>query len=255
MLLLPSNISLEDVKDFEYYDDNGLLRQNLPSGLGWNNPYWVVNRMLIEDYRNRILEMSLLKYEILTGLSVQLRTSLDFTYDNFLQKTYTDSGSLSEQGNYITDQLNNYDLNNDLIINYSGIVAPWFSINVTAGGNLYTKKGYYSLMNNGGLLKPNLFTVSNAQNLRGYEFTTEKKINSVFGSATLVFSKCLFLDLTARNDWSSTLPPESWSYFYPSAGLTWVASEMFKSLPGWITFAKLRASLAQVGNDTRSLPA
>jgi outer membrane receptor protein involved in Fe transport len=58
------------------------------------------------------------------------------------------------------------------------------------------------------------------------------------------------LDLTARNDWSSTLPPESWSYFYPSAGLTWIVSDMVKYRPGWLTFAKLRASLAQVGNDT-----
>ena len=64
------------------------------------------------------------------------------------------------------------------------------------------------------------------------------------------FKNYLFLDITGRNDWSSTLPSTSWSYFYPSAGLTWVLSDMIKTLPGWFTFAKLRASIAQVGNDT-----
>jgi TonB-linked SusC/RagA family outer membrane protein len=249
IILLPNNISIDDARDFEYYNDEGLLVQNFPQSLGYN-PFWIINRMPIEDYRNRVLEMSSLKYEILAGLSVQLRTSLDFIYDNSTLKHYTGSYGQDDQGVYYTDHGNNYEMNNDLLLNYTGNISSGFTINVSAGGNMLTKKGYYLVDNNGGLLKPNLFTVSNAQNLTGNESMYEKKVNSVFGSATLGYRKYLFLDLTARNDWSSTLPQESWSYFYPSAGLTWIISDMVKSRPHWITFAKARVSFAQVGNDT-----
>jgi hypothetical protein len=105
--------------------------------------------------------------------------------------------------------------------------------------------------NNTSLLKPNLFTITNAGRLTASEYGATKKINSLYGFATLGYKNWLFLDVTARNDWSSTLPPDAWSYFYPSAGLTWVISDMLKSsMPNWLTFAKLRASFAQVGNDT-----
>jgi outer membrane receptor protein involved in Fe transport len=115
---------------------------------------------------------------------------------------------------------------------------------------MLVQKYYYINTDNGDLLKPDLFTVANASALIAYEGGATKKLNSLYGFATLGFKNYLFLDLTGRNDWSSTLPSTSWSYFYPSVGLTWVASDMIKSLPGWLTFGKLRASFAQVGNDT-----
>ena len=64
------------------------------------------------------------------------------------------------------------------------------------------------------------------------------------------FKNSLFLDVTGRNDWSSTLPKDSWSYFYPSVGLNWIITEMVETNPGILTFAKVRASYAEVGNDT-----
>jgi outer membrane receptor protein involved in Fe transport len=142
-------------------------------------------------------------------------------------------------------------MNNDFLLNYNKSLGSDFSLNISAGGNLLTQKFYTITTSNGKLLKPNLFTVANAQNLTSTENGATKKLNSIYGFATLGYKNYLFLDLTARNDWSSTLPSTSWSYFYPSAGLTWVLSDMFKSsFPNWLTFAKLRGSFAQVGNDT-----
>jgi len=88
------------------------------------------------------------------------------------------------------------------------------------------------------LLKPNLFTVTNAFRYQGSEGEATKKLNSLYGFATLGFKNYLFLDITARNDWSSTLPKENWSYFYPSVGITWVVSDMLKSLPEFLTLPK-----------------
>lgn len=90
----------------------------------------------------------------------------------------------------------------------------------------------------------------NSVNEDGYK----RAMNSVFGSAQLAWKEYLSLDLTARNDWSSTLPKQNNSFFYPSANLSFVISDFVRSLdktlPDWMTFAKLRLSAAQVGKDT-----
>jgi TonB-linked SusC/RagA family outer membrane protein len=252
ILLQPSNISLEQAKDFEYYNNEGLLRQNywaLISEGGVQNPYWIIHRYPMEDSRDRVLSVSSARYEFIDGLSLQIRTAIDFIYDKVIQSIYNSSSS-SDRGNYWVYQGTNKEINSDFLLNYNKKITPDFLLNASLGGNMLTQKWYGMYTSNGSLLKPNLFTVSNAFSLTSQEWGATKKQNSLFGFSTLGFRNYLFLDLTARNDWSSTLPPESWSYFYPSTGLTWVASDMFKSLPGWLTFAKVRASLAQVGNDT-----
>ena len=96
----------------------------------------------------------------------------------------------------------------------------------------------------------------NAANLlrTAAETGKERAMNSVFGSVQMAWKEYLSLDLTARNDWSSTLPKQNNSFFYPSANLSFVISDFMKSidksLPSWVTFAKLRLSAAQVGKDT-----
>jgi TonB-linked SusC/RagA family outer membrane protein len=252
ILRVPSNISLEQCKDFEYYDNNGFLLQNYwnPHSNGGENPYWMIHRIPLFDTRDRVLEVSSAKYEILDGLSLQVRTALDFIFDNSISKRFNDTYTIADRGKYDTGNSNSREINNDFLLNYNKTIANNFSLNVSVGGNMLIDKYYYTNTDNGDLLKPNLFTVSNASNLTSTEGGATKKLNSLYGFATLGFKNYVFLDVTARNDWSSTLPKTSWSYFYPSVGLTWVVSDMLQSLPGWLTFAKLRASLAQVGNDT-----
>ncbi len=97
---------------------------------------------------------------------------------------------------------------------------------------------------------PGLYTISNGvPGTVVYSSSwSQKAIYSVYGMASFGYADMVFLDLTARNDWSSTLPVENRSYFYPSASLSVLLSEIF-ALPQWISFAKLRSGIAQVGND------
>lgn len=252
ILRQPSNISNDQAKDFEYYDNSGALLQNYwnPHSNGGENPYWLLHRIPLVDTRDRVLTVNSLKYDIATGLSLMVRTSIDFIYDNSISRRYNDTYTIADRGKYYVNNSNNSEMNNDFLLNYNHNVTSDFSLNVSAGGNMLTQKTYYLNTDNGDLLKPDLFTVANASALIATEGGYTKKLNSLYGFATLGFKNYLFLDVTGRNDWSSTLPSTSWSYFYPSVGLTWVASDMIKSLPGWFTFAKLRASIAQVGNDT-----
>jgi len=252
ILRQPSNISDDQAKDYQFYDNSGALLQNYwnPHSNGGENPYWLINRIPRADTRDRVLSVNSLKYDIATGLSLMVRTSIDFIYDNSISKRYNDTYTIADRGKYYVSNSNNSEMNNDFLLNYNHNITPDFSLNVSGGGNMLIQKSYYLNTDNGDLLKPDLFTVANASALIANEGGATKKLNSLYAFATLGYKNYLFLDITGRNDWSSTLPSTSWSYFYPSVGLTWVASDMIKSLPGWFTFAKLRASIAQVGNDT-----
>ena len=252
ILRQPSNISNDQAKDYQYYDNSGALLQNYwnPHSNGGENPYWLINRIPRADTRDRVLSVNSLKYDIATGLSLMVRTSIDFIYDNSISRRYNDTYTIADRGKYYVSNSNNSEMNNDFLLNYNHNITPDFSLNVSGGGNMLIQKSYYLNTDNGDLLKPDLFTVANASALIANEGGATKKLNSLYAFATLGYKNYLFLDITGRNDWSSTLPSTSWSYFYPSVGLTWVASDMIKSLPGWFTFAKLRASIAQVGNDT-----
>jgi len=253
ILRQPSNISQEEAQTFEYFDNAGFRLQNYwnPHSNGGENPWWIVNRIPYTESRDRVLGMASLKYEIINGLSLQIRSAIDYSGDRNSQNRYNDTYTIADRGNYITNSLTNYEMNNDILLNYNKPLGENFSLNISAGGNMLTQQWYGMGTNNTSLLKPNLFTITNAGRLTASEYGATKKINSLYGFATVGYKNYLFLDLTARNDWSSTLPPDAWSYFYPSAGLTWVISDMLKSsMPSWLTFAKLRASYAQVGNDT-----
>lgn len=253
ILRQPTNISQAEAQVYSYIDNDGFLLQNYwnPHSNGGENPWWIVNMIPYTETRDRVLGMASLKYEIINGLSLQIRSAIDYSGDSNSQNRYNDTYTIADRGNYITNRLTNYEMNNDVLLNYNRPIGELLTLNLSAGGNLLTQKWYGMGTNNTSLLKPDLFTITNAGRLTASEYGATKKINSLYGFATIGFKNYLFLDLTARNDWSSTLPSNAWSYFYPSAGLTWVASDMFKSsLPGWLTFAKLRASLAQVGNDT-----
>ncbi|MDI3520285.1 MAG: hypothetical protein PWR04_273, partial [Anaerophaga sp.] len=123
-------------------------------------------------------------------------------------------------------------------------------INTSLGGNIMNQKDHYSALSANQLVIPGVYNFSNtdvplASDMRRYE----KEIRSLYGLAILSYKERFFLELTGRNDWSSTLPGSNNSYFYPSVTTSMVLSDMFE-LPAFISFAKLRAGYAQVGNDT-----
>ena len=248
----PSNISLDQARVFEYYDNEGMLRQNYwnPHSNGGENPYWIINRLPKVDNRERVISLASAKYDILEGLSLQARAAIDFIFDRRIQNLYNDTYTIADNGNFMVYQGTTKEMNTDFLLNYNKKIGPDFSLNASVGGNMLTQKWYWMESHNNGLLTPNLFTTANAKQLVASEYEATKKVNSLYGFVNIAYSNFLFLDITGRNDWSSTLPPDNWSFFYPSTGLTWIMSETFKSLPGWITFAKLRASVAQAGNDT-----
>jgi hypothetical protein len=147
----------------------------------------------------------------------------------------------------------NMEQNIDFLTAYTKKMSD-FQITGSLGGNLRYNRGksvQNTSKNGAGLITPGLYTLANISplNLDFYSTISERAINSVYGLINLSYRDMVYLDVTGRNDWSSTLPVNNRSYFYPSASLSVLANQVF-SLPKTINLAKLRAGIARVGNDT-----
>ena len=249
----PSNISLDQAKTFEYFDNAGLRQQHYwnPNTNGGENVYWLLNRTTREEARDRVIGLASLRYAFTDHLSLMIRTSFDKINDNEVSKLYTNTYTIADDGNMSIYNGNSLETNNDFLLNYNNMWGgdKW-SLDASIGGNLLYQKSEYLTTRTDRLLKPNLFVITNTSSIRASQGGSESALNSLYGMATFGFKGFLYLDVTGRSDWSSTLPEESWNYFYPSIGLTWVITDMLQSTSSTFSFAKLRANYAEVGGTT-----
>jgi len=248
---LPRNIRTQDAEVFEFVDSSGNVKQNYwkPNDNGGANPYWTINRNLNEVLTDRVLGYTSLTYQFNDDLSLLVRSSIDNTNFTRESKFYNDSYIIADNGNYQTSNTRSLEWNNDFLLTYDKDLSDDLSLNLNIGGNNRVNKSKGVNTNNGGLNAPNIFALSNAQNLTASQFISEREVNSLYGFGNLGFKNALFVDLTYRSDWSSTLPVENNRYDYYSAGLSAIISD-FITMPSFIDFLKLRGSLAEVGNDT-----
>ncbi len=250
-LRLPRNIRTEDAKVFEFRDPSGSVLQHYwkPKDNGGANPYWTINRNINELVKDRILASATLSYELTPNLTAQVRASLDKLVTAKETRWYNDSYIIADNGDYFTSNGNGQEFNGDILLSYKKDLNEdlKFSLNAGANYNEITVKTVNT--RNNGLNVSNLFAVNNAVGISVTQTVFPKIVNSIYGFGQLSYKNALFLDVTGRNDWSSTLPAANRSYFYPSVGLTAVLSDLME-FPETISFAKVRASWAKVGNDT-----
>ena len=261
----PADLNLNEYKEhFEVYDmDRNLMVQNWYKPLTANddeNPYWITNRIINEQWRDRAMGSASLRWDITPKIYVQGRASVDYSVRRSSYKAYattTPSVVLSENGQYITGKRTSMTAYADFLAGYKD---KWgdFGLNATIGTSINYGESTNTTINSrygGGELKlANIFTVNN-MTVRGTDESWYRdELIGLFATATLSFKDWLFLDVTGRNDWSSTLAfSESYKsgFFYPSVGLSAILNEAFH-MPSWINLLKVRASYAVVGNDLPS---
>jgi TonB-linked SusC/RagA family outer membrane protein len=253
ILRLPRNIRTEDISNFEFVNEAGLLRQNYfnPGSNGGANPYWAANRNLRRNTLDRIIAFTSLNYELAEGLNVLARAALDRSTGDSEEKLWADSYIIAQGGRYSVGFSESMEINTDFLITYEKSLNQDWYFNVNAGGNARINRNSGLNSNTGPQLTiPNFFALSNTQQvLSTHNVGAPRNVNSLYGFGQLAWKNSIFLDITARNDWSSTLPRANWSFFYPSVGLNAVLSDLIV-FPEWFTFAKVRGSFAEVGNDT-----
>jgi len=240
------------------------LRQNqtLPNGdefvfsrfLVRNNPYYSMNNKFENVRRSRLFGNLALKYQFTDWLYVQGRLAQDSYVRNQDYNIPNGYAPIARapvgfvNGSYTQDVRQNLERNLDLIIGMNKTFGA-IGVDLTLGGNARYARNDYNSVTVQDFVQPGLYTVMNGRIKDPLYALAEKKINSVFGAATISYKEFLFLNATARNDWFSTLAPSNRSILYPSVTGSFVFSQAFDNLPGWLTFGKLRAAYAQVGSD------
>lgn len=242
---VPRSVDLAEYKNVENAD--GTPRYWTTSSI-YMNPYWTINKTANTELRNRVLLLGSARYELTDWLSLQGRASYD-RYDDASTFQYADRTLLFAQagGSYQVVNSQNIERNLDLLLQGNNNLGGGLQLAYSLGGAINDRSNIFTTTNANGLLVPNKFDLQFARSLSVNTGLVKRQLQSVYGTASLSYKDYLILDLTARNDWSSTLP-RPYTYFYPSVGLTAVISDMAK-LPDAISFAKVRASFAQVGND------
>ena len=259
--LHPVGIDKDTYKDkYEYFNSEMNMMDQYATSFDENiqqNPYWLINKNPSEDIAQRVLANVSVKYQITDDFSLQSRGSYDKTFFTYDKRQYagTDPVNSGENGRYVLEKTENTQQYVDFIANYNTNITEDLTISALLGTSLTKYKiGDQVYLDSGrdglGLNFPNVFTIANfttTNNIR--QRVSNREVQSVFASANFGYKNMLYLDITGRSDWSSTLVnTNSSSFFYPSAGLTGVLSEMFE-LPEAVSFAKVRASYAEVGKD------
>ncbi len=222
------------------------------------NPWWLTNKLPSEDVRNRLIASITAKWNINDYLNLQVRGNSDNTFDQYDQNMYATTspeliGGVYNNGRYITSHRHEAMAYGDVLLNLNKEVATDLNLVASLGASITDNQVRYSLIDSrpDGLEIANVFNLGNIIG-SGYivEEDLKTQMQSLFATAQLGWKDGLFLDLTARNDWSSTLAYTKSmhkGFFYPSAGLTAVLSE-FIDMPDFWDFFKVRASYASVGN-------
>lgn len=247
----PRNTPIADLQDYWKPGQQDVQQANVEE-LWTNNPWFVVNENTNGFEADRVFGNTALDFDLTDRINIRYRFGMDVNNDQrqFRRAMSTKSVLL---GSYREDNIGFQETNSELLISYDGVdYEKDLNFSVRAGGNIMRQSSTTLRANAPQLLIPGIYNLGNARSgVITDQFTYAKGINSVFGLANFSYKNFLYLDLTGRNDWSSTLPSANNSYFYPSASLSAIVSDML-DLPATssLSFAKVRAAYAEVGGDT-----
>lgn len=245
--------------DYSAYRDNDWKRADGTSAgfvvdhkTNAESPFWSAYRMTNNDKKDRLIGFAALDFTFTDWLSLKLRSGMDNYTIQYEWVRATGTPYWETNGSMQAKMEKFNEINSDFLLTAKG---NWdrFGIVGTVGGNIMYRSISNYTENSGEFIIPDFHAIANGKTHGGEYEKKRKQINSLYATASLSWDDYLYLDLTARNDWSSTLPKDNSSYFYPSVGASWIFTQMVNKMggsTGFLTFGKLRASWAQVGNDT-----
>ena len=243
-----------DVNPMKQYWQPGLegIQQFSYNYTYFDNPYFTLYENRNSFTRDRLIGNIAVTGELAPNLTLMVRSGMDYSNEN-RQFRRAFSSNRFKSGAYAENNVFFREINTDFLLNYTRSLGP-LSLDVSAGGNRMDQQASFDQYQALTLAQPGVFKLNNAASpVEVYQQVGRKRINSLYALAKLGFKDVLFVDITGRNDWSSALAtPTSTAntaFFYPSVSASWVLSNQF-TLPAVISFAKVRASIASVGNDT-----
>ncbi|MDR1417245.1 MAG: SusC/RagA family TonB-linked outer membrane protein [Prevotellaceae bacterium] len=215
----------------------------------FNNPYFLQYRRTNNVDKNRLTGAMTLRYDITDYLYAQGAIQRDGYSMEF--KQVVPIGAAADPQGFMTDYAKHYaETNLNYLIGFDKTFGDW-TVGATFGGNQqYNLTKQWMVDGGRPFIADGVWSANNLADHRFVKDYKEYQVNSVYGAADLGWKNQVFLNLTARNDWFSTLSPDNNSYLYPSATLSWVFTDTFE-LPAWVTFGKIRGGYASASNGTK----
>ena len=235
-----------------YWKDEAAFQQDATLSGGKNNAYFLANQCINNQKRDRIYGNVTMKADIIKGLDLTVRGGLDVTSDFRTQRQAT-STQAKPKGWYREQDIDSKQYSGDFLLKYNKSFAGDFDLTANFGGSIIWRSYSNHSQTASALKIPGVYSLVNT----AYEPLTsnnsyQRQTNSLYGMVSMSWKNAIFLDVTGRNDWSSTLPKENCSFFYPSVSGSVALNDLFDfgRRGGLINLMKVRASWAQVGNDT-----
>jgi len=249
-IMMPRNISESSLQS-GMMDASG---KEMTWYTNWNwmsNPYWYYTYELNDDKRSRLLGILSLTYKITSKLSATVRTNTDFNTSRF-NKRDAYNGIINRGGSYNNTWKNYRQYQSEFLVSYQDSLTENITYSASLGGSSFQNRDESTYIStSGGLSVPYFYNVQYSVNPPTTAYALfEKRVNGLYAFGQLGYKTWLFADITARNDWSSTLPAAQRSYFYPSVSTSFVYTEAFRISQRILSYGKVRASFARVGRDT-----
>jgi TonB-linked SusC/RagA family outer membrane protein len=247
----PRSLDIGALKDYWQPGLEGLQQYNFNYTF-FDNPYFILQENTNSFNRDRIFGNVMASYQMDEYWSLSLRSGMDYSTE-LRQFKRAFSTNRFKQGAYAEHQVGFRENNTDFLLNYNRKFGK-ISTDFSAGANRLDQRATTVQTQTTQLAQPGVYSLTNAASpIQVFQVYGKKRINSVYGIAKFGYENYLYVDVTARNDWSSALATisssENTSFFYPSVSMSFITSHRF-DLPQKISFLKFRANVAQVGNDT-----
>ena len=215
-----------------------------------DNPFLIAHEMTNAINSNNVVGSISATYDISKKFDIMLRSGVNMLNEDRIQRRPFSTANFL-RGYYKEQAITDFEVNNDFLFSYRDKISNDISLSASVGGNKMVHR--YNRVDSyiNGLVIPGVYKLNNGLASAQVKLTDRNyNVNSLYGLAAFGYKNKYFIDVTARNDWSSTLvPADKSSFFYPSVNASFILSDIFR-LPTQISFAKLRLSAASAGNDT-----
>ncbi len=213
-----------------------------------NNPYFLLDNTGFQSNVNRFQPALTLNYKFNDWMQLRATSSLDYNLDS--SRSVENDGVIGtySDGRILKTERTFRDINTDIILTINKNFSEKFTSDYLVGYNLFDRKNSTLYSQGTSFIIPSFYDLSNATSLQTDEYTSQKRSYSLYGQANFAYNDLLFLTLTGRNDWSSTLPSNKNSFFYYSGSLGFDIAKAFE-IGGILNRAMLRGSYSKVGND------
>lgn len=253
MLYLLPNVNTDWYRDY-WKIRSGVAQvdkeQNRPFSSVPDNPFFALYEILNPAKRNGVFGNINFAYKISPFLNFTAKTAIDM-YDDISSNIKPMSSHGTTEGFYREQNVIRYEQNSDFLLSYNRSFSKKIKFGMSIGGNSMNSSYNRTSSSINRLLIPGQYTLANGVNRPVVTpYKSFKTINSLYAFTNVSYKEYLFLELTARNDWSSVFATNNNSYFYPSVNMSFVLSDMLKLNSNAVSYAKFRISYAEVGNDT-----